>query len=856
MSKPIVKYFINGQYREATVSDVGDLEKLKTSIKTDLVSAINSIYSGEGNIQDKLDQFNKEVGSIADEVKNLDLEFEKQKSEIKKQLEESIKQSTLEMLEMVEKVAQEDLKRSEQYKQQVEKIYNDYKQSESELNKSIDSTNREVTATKESLKEYQEKLSSMEVGINEVSASIDEVDGKLTGYAKKTDFDLMEARVREAENQIEITADGLKQKATKGELDSAIQRVAKFEGELEATAKKLESKLTREEVIQEIDNEREYGANLLKGSRDWQDWSINGKAEKLAETYRNKTLINIHSDNDSLQYTVNGLEIGETYTFSISAMTKVEGVTVLVNGIEMKQQSNEDTILGEGYHRLYANIIPKKSTETLTVTVKGLTNGVVNVVAPKLEKGSKNTAWLQHEDDIYEKTVKFESSLKQLADQFDLQIKSLKEIGKEVEEANTRINVTADGLSKVSEKVSNFDDKVAKVSSELKSLNNELSSKITSTELNSALDNLTIDGSNLIENSAFENGFENWKSVAKNFSIDEVNGLKYAKIKRTGVKSVSIDAITTHYFEVENHDRINVSFDVYSENPQQIDDTRIVFIELFNKTGERVARKEYRIEEIVGHLIANRAARAKFTYIVDREDVAKASVSLALYKNGHLSFTRLNVTKGFVKTIGWNPSPKDINVITTKLETDIKQKADKITVEATKKQVDDLASDFIEAKSEINATAENIKSEIQKVKGDMVKKSEMEQTAEGFKRQIVEISSDFTKKVENMELKHGEDSYSVHVISSKGNVFRNGIGDTRLMAVVYKGASEITNDIPESLFKWSRISDNPSKDAEWNSKHQAGSKFVDITSNDVSSQATFNCEVDIDEVEKILRGRA
>lgn len=45
----LIKYYDprTGKYEYATVLDVGDLSKLNTSIKTDLVSAINSIQDSD-----------------------------------------------------------------------------------------------------------------------------------------------------------------------------------------------------------------------------------------------------------------------------------------------------------------------------------------------------------------------------------------------------------------------------------------------------------------------------------------------------------------------------------------------------------------------------------------------------------------------------------------------------------------------------------------------------------------------------------------------------------------------------------------------------------------------------------------
>ena len=64
--KPVIKYLYNGEYQYATVKDIGDVEQLKTVVKTDLVGAINSIL---GNIpadyQAVLDGLEAQIDTVA-----------------------------------------------------------------------------------------------------------------------------------------------------------------------------------------------------------------------------------------------------------------------------------------------------------------------------------------------------------------------------------------------------------------------------------------------------------------------------------------------------------------------------------------------------------------------------------------------------------------------------------------------------------------------------------------------------------------------------------------------------------------------------------------------------------------------
>lgn len=88
----------------------------------------------------------------------------------------------------------------------------------------------------------------------------------------------------------------------------------------------------------------------------------------------------------------------------------------------------------------------------------------------------------------------------------------------------------------------------------------------------------------------------------------------------------------------------------------------------------------------------------------------------------------------------------------------------------------------------------------------------------------------------------GSDSYSLHVESDSGTVFRNHMVETTLRARLYKAGTEITDRIPDEQFLWSRMSDDAESDALWNAEEHRG-RTLRITGKDVWRKAVFNCEV-------------
>lgn len=89
----------------------------------------------------------------------------------------------------------------------------------------------------------------------------------------------------------------------------------------------------------------------------------------------------------------------------------------------------------------------------------------------------------------------------------------------------------------------------------------------------------------------------------------------------------------------------------------------------------------------------------------------------------------------------------------------------------------------------------------------------------------------------------GEDSYSVEIVSSKGNIFKNGEISTTLKAEVYRGANNVTNQINATKFLWTRSSKDEEGDTAWNLLNSTGKKEVIITSEDVYVRATFSCQI-------------
>lgn len=92
----------------------------------------------------------------------------------------------------------------------------------------------------------------------------------------------------------------------------------------------------------------------------------------------------------------------------------------------------------------------------------------------------------------------------------------------------------------------------------------------------------------------------------------------------------------------------------------------------------------------------------------------------------------------------------------------------------------------------------------------------------------------------------GEDAivYNVEILSSNGNIFKNGIINTVLSCHVYMNDEEITSQIDAGRFRWKKINNDGTHDTAWEASHAGGTKEIAIHTEDVQVRATFTCTVD------------
>lgn len=85
--------------------------------------------------------------------------------------------------------------------------------------------------------------------------------------------------------------------------------------------------------------------------------------------------------------------------------------------------------------------------------------------------------------------------------------------------------------------------------------------------------------------------------------------------------------------------------------------------------------------------------------------------------------------------------------------------------------------------------------------------------------------------------------YKMEMFSTNGIVFKNGVLGTTIIARIYHGADDVTNNMASSRFHWSKTDKDGVTIKDW----IVGSKSISIDQNSVDSRATFSCELYDDE---------
>ena len=700
MSRLSVKYLDaeTGDYEYATVIDVGDLDKLKTTVKSDLVSAINSIgITGNipSGIQDQLDEINQ---TIID-VKNSGL-TDTQLAEVDRSISDGVGVLAGQLKALETKVIEDNAKLqseiSEDINTKLSNVESDYNAKVKTVSDSLDSAKTDISNVTSDLSNTKNRLQNAETNYTEVSTEIDGIHGELSSKVDSSEFDLMQSKVTENTTAISQTRDDISLLATKTSLDLVTDRVSKAESDIQLNSDGLTSRVTYTELNKQLENVSKFGDNLVRGTRDWDGWKTDDilKAYISNDTYRHCKIQVIEDKQYAYYTTFEDMEIGKTYTVSIYFKVKTNSDYVSVNFLEGENSYaltdiREDTISINGWKRVSVSFVPAEKTFVGSFKLSFLeTDNIGYLVAPKIEIGGKASDWKPHFDDDNEVIVKNQTLIKQNSDSIATLVSTTEKQGEDISQAETKITQTSESVLAQANKIQEIEGEVSENKASIEVANQKIELKVSQTDIDKSIADITLDTKNRIINSNFSFGFSNWNERNEKFVLKDIEGVKYASITRTGLTAVSVASMASDKFPVKNNENLMISSDIIVDSIDGLDDKGIISIELFNIEDVRVFSKTFNISELYPNAISNVKFRGYSKFRVDREDVSKARVKIQLNKNGSINFSNISVQKGDLNETDWIAAPEDEQLYRVETQTSIDQNAQEIVLKANKTDLD------------------------------------------------------------------------------------------------------------------------------------------------------------------------
>ena len=683
-------------YQYATVKDIGDIDKLATVVKTDLVGAINSILGNvPDNYQDIIDDLKTQLEEIASSGMNNQqiADMEQAITTVQGQISTELNNKLTAMNEAF------DVKFSG--------ITTKYDADVIALNNEMTGVKENLGATEADLTAVEGRLSTAELNVTDVTQTVDTVKGELLTKVETTDFNLLEATVTQQGTSIGQNAEAIALKASQESLDLTTGRITDAEASIVVNANAIKSTVKKSELKGELEGLDIYAPNIMNNTMDWYEWdaTIPAKAYKLIETYQHTIIQEQLGFGGYFEDIVTGLVIGETYTASVWGKSNVSTSkpVFVVNGVShMMENVNGDGFLGTNWQRFKVSFVAIDSDVIIGFSTTGSVDGnITNFAGGKLETGSLNTGWRPNDGDANVRVATAESTIIQQADQISQIVSKQTEVDGTVSQQRTEINQMADAIELQATQITDAEGRLSASEASLTLQADEIAMKVEQTDVDLSIGNIKLDSRNHVLNSNFLRGFDDWTNVSNDYSIIEIGLKKYARISRNGLYSNLISSMSTNKIFVKKNDKLLIGCDIIVDGVAGYDIQKPFMVEFFDINDVRVDYKEYNIADF-GVTLASRVEERLTTNItIDRDDVAKMCVKLTLYRNGIVSYSNISVQKGDIGTGGWTPAPEDNQMIQASLKSEIIQTADLIALKADKSVVDGLSGDFTQMSADL-----------------------------------------------------------------------------------------------------------------------------------------------------------
>lgn len=726
-----IKYLENGEYHYATVKDVGDLAKLKTDSKDDLVTAINELFITGGEASKKPDGYDELVDNVADAIQkqqqmtdtitnmqqsaqlsDAEMQHMKQVQEeahqdyIKalKEFNDAIAQANADALELDKKTDElkknaDDLnKKTNDLQDKLNETFTNVANEVSAVHKQLDTESaglhKELNDTKTSLEATRKDLlnNTQEFGV--VNSEVKELKDKMDRRIWSTDLDPVREQVNKNTTEVSQTKDELKNKADQSSLDLVTNSVENLSTQVKENADGLKVSVKKDELGGDVARLLNDKTNLLLGTRNFSgsNW-LNKEYWHEEPGYWNG--LKVYSSEQQyygIQYQYY-VKAGNTYTFSLWAKQDVENLQAAFYLLAENKEGIVDPLKQE-------NVIIKTEWTRVHITFDALQDAFIYprleqtvvknklyVAGYKLELGKNATPWEPNEADIAENIEHTESQFNVYSDQIAGIVKKQEKMGDTERQLDTRITETAEGLKQTSKDLQDANGKITEFNGKLESTAHGLKTEYEK-YTNDAIGQISDSSLNLIHNSAFSNQddqFESWQNISAKATVrEDSNNLHWVELTQSGQGTDNPIGVTSNYFIVKQG-KVTVAVDVKLGDKANLDSQNILLLELYDENKKRVDFTDVSVSQLglsMSVLNDHNVHRGLYRLGIDRKDVKYMTVKAILHRNGDLWLTNFSARLSSIDDGGYTPNPDDVNHQILKMNTKIEEDAKQIALKA------------------------------------------------------------------------------------------------------------------------------------------------------------------------------
>lgn len=775
-----IKYLENGVYHYATVRDVGDLAKLKTDSKDDLVAAINELFVTGGQGTAVLpDDYKKLVDQVADNVEKQQ-DIEKQVSDVdstSKETAEELAKAKQELLDNYKKlekmsndlqVQADDLaKQTETISQDTEKkfseVHEEANQTRKELNDKANNLEKELLGTKGDLEATRTELLNNTSELGKVKTQITKVDDQLGQKVSKDELDSVRDTLRHTQTDVEQTKDELKSKASQSSVDLVTNSVENLSAQVEQNSKGIAVTVKKDELAGNVANLLQNKTNLLSGTRDFSGTQWGNKDHWTEETdyWRGMKVYSSVEPSNGLSYAYMVMK-GEQYTFSFYARQQQPNNKAI---ILLSNEDNDDHIttpyvqnkvmIGTSWAQYHLTFQAINDGQIVPRVEQFVTDNKLYVAGYKLELGNVATPWEPSEDDIVENIKHNENQFKIQNDKIESVTKQQQVIGNKQSDLETKVTQNAEGILQTSKNLENLDGKITAFNGKLTSTAKELTASFEETT-NRAIGQISDSPLNLIRNGAFDNTGDSlafWQNISDKATVrTDEDGLHWLELCQTDKAVVNPIGATSNYFDIKQG-KVTIAFDVRGGQKAKLDDQSILLIEVYDDQLKRVEFKGVSLDELglsLAEIKDGKVHRGMYRYPIDRLDAKKMTIKPVVNMNGDVYFTNFSSRLSSIDGGQYTPNPKDIDQQIVNQNTKIEQNAKEIGLKANSNDVTSAIKKSEDAmlqvaSDKIDASVKDVESRID----DKVNKK----TTEAKEAAIKVASDQITASVNDVEHK-------------------------------------------------------------------------------------------------------